>query len=434
MEAARRPYARDPLDDYALEPGVAEKVTFQLMDREQARLDKDFKTADSIREQLEELGVVVDDRARTWQAGPPPKEKPLDLNSAAVTAALTLHPEVWISDFGAATEAELNELFRADFPGVSFRMDREKLEDESDEEDTRFGAGSLESIVLREASEDLRGAEDEGEEPKKLGKSKGFGHLKLESAEQAKDFIYRFEGFPYGEGNLKVRISKQSLQGSTSWRSKKMTHHDRRLKALRQEERSRAQAEKDAFASAQEAARAAAPVKPPPEEPRRARTVFGNGSLLKKRPQPPGNAAQPSAAAAKAGPGGSSSSSSSSSDDEGGGDGGALGGLISGYGGGSSSSSSSDSEDESHGPPAKRRKGPEDQAAQSVTTAPQQQQQQAKAAGQGSSPRFKPAAFVASAKSKNSLAVEAMRAKMVGDTKTYAELMERINRGEGATD
>ena len=54
MEAARRPYARDPLDDYALEPGVAEKVTFQLMDREQARLDKDFKTADSIREQLEE--------------------------------------------------------------------------------------------------------------------------------------------------------------------------------------------------------------------------------------------------------------------------------------------------------------------------------------------------------------------------------------------
>ncbi len=142
MEAARRPYARDPLDDYALEPGVAEKVTFQLMDREQARLDKDFKTADSIREQLEELGVVVDDRARTWQAGPPPKEKPLDLNSAAVTAALTLHPEVWISDFGAATEAELNELFRADFPGVSFRMDREKLEDESDEEDTRFGAAA----------------------------------------------------------------------------------------------------------------------------------------------------------------------------------------------------------------------------------------------------------------------------------------------------
>ena len=66
------------------------------------------------------------------------------------------------------------EVLRADFPGVSFRMDREKLEDESDEEDTRFGAGSLESIVLREASEDLRGAEDGGEEPKKVGKSKGF--------------------------------------------------------------------------------------------------------------------------------------------------------------------------------------------------------------------------------------------------------------------
>lgn len=47
---------------------------------------------------------------------------------------------------------------------------------------------------------------------------------------------------------------------------------------------------------------------------------------------------------------------------------------------------------------------------------------------------FKPTAFVQASKSKNTLAVEAMRAKMSGDSKKYAELMEKINRGEGATE
>ena len=131
-------------------PGALQ-VTFQLMDREQARLDKDYKAADSIREQLEEMGVLINDKARTWCAGPPPKEKPLDLNSAAVTAALTLHPEVWVSGFGEATEAQLNEVLRAEFPAVTFRMAREKLVDDSDEEDTRFGSGGLESMVMKEA-------------------------------------------------------------------------------------------------------------------------------------------------------------------------------------------------------------------------------------------------------------------------------------------
>ena len=49
----RKGYTRDPLDDYQLPASAADTVTFQLMDREQARLDKDYKTADSIREQLE---------------------------------------------------------------------------------------------------------------------------------------------------------------------------------------------------------------------------------------------------------------------------------------------------------------------------------------------------------------------------------------------
>ena len=38
--------------------------------KEQARLDKDYKTADSLREQIEELGVKINDKARTWAAGP----------------------------------------------------------------------------------------------------------------------------------------------------------------------------------------------------------------------------------------------------------------------------------------------------------------------------------------------------------------------------
>lgn len=165
----RKGYTRDPLDDYQLPESAADKVTFQLMDREQARLDKDYKTADSIREQLEEMGVSIDDKARTWRAGPPPKEKALDLNSAAVTAALTLHPEVWISGFGEASEAQLNEVFRAEFPSITFRMAREKLDDDSDEEDTRFGGTGLESLVMKEAGGGIFDqAGDDNNEPKKV--------------------------------------------------------------------------------------------------------------------------------------------------------------------------------------------------------------------------------------------------------------------------
>jgi hypothetical protein len=115
------------------------------------------------------MGVIIDDKSRTWRAGPPPKERVLDLNSAAVTAALTLHPEVWISGFGEATEAQLNEVFRAEFPTVTFRMSREKLSDGSDEEDTRFGSGGLESLVMKEAGMGIfdQNGDDDGA-PKKV--------------------------------------------------------------------------------------------------------------------------------------------------------------------------------------------------------------------------------------------------------------------------
>ena len=90
----------------------------------------------------------------------------------------------------------------------------------------------------------------------KKGKSKGFGHILFESAEQAKNFIFRFNGFPVGSsgGALKVRVSKQALAGSLSFRSKKMTAHDRKIRALRKEERGRVQEEKDGFAAMQAAA------------------------------------------------------------------------------------------------------------------------------------------------------------------------------------
>lgn len=54
----RKGFSRDPLDDYEYPENVTDQITFQLMDREQARLDKDYKTADSIREQLEEMGAI----------------------------------------------------------------------------------------------------------------------------------------------------------------------------------------------------------------------------------------------------------------------------------------------------------------------------------------------------------------------------------------
>ena len=104
--------------------------------------------------------------------------------------------------------------------------------------------------VLREASAAL----DDDAEKKKRGKALGVGHILFTSAEQAKNFIFRFNGFPVGAGVLKVRLAKQALSGSLSFRNKKMTAHDRKLKALRQEEKGRVRDEKDAFAAMQQVA------------------------------------------------------------------------------------------------------------------------------------------------------------------------------------
>ena len=67
MDAPRKAYTRDDDGKHQVD---GDKVAFLLMDREQARLDKDYKTADSLREQIEELGVKINDKARTWAAGP----------------------------------------------------------------------------------------------------------------------------------------------------------------------------------------------------------------------------------------------------------------------------------------------------------------------------------------------------------------------------
>ena len=107
-DTTRTAYVRDDDGTYQADNDA---VAFLLMDREQARLDKDFKTADALREQIEELGVVINDKARTWAAGPKPEEKDIDYNSHSVNAALTLHPMLYISGFGEEVSEEgMNEV------------------------------------------------------------------------------------------------------------------------------------------------------------------------------------------------------------------------------------------------------------------------------------------------------------------------------------
>lgn len=151
----------------------------------------------------------------------------------------------------------------------------------------------------------------------------------------------------------------------------------------------------------------------------RPKTKFQVG--LKKRPLPPGNA-EPKAADV----GDSGTSSGSDSSDEGGDSVAALGSLLGGYGDSSSSDSASDDDDKGTG-----RNGPPQRAAKKAKTAIPAASEASATPAAGAS-AFKPTAFVPAAKSKNTLAMEAMRAKMSGDSKKYAELMEKINRGEGA--
>ena len=214
-EAPRKAYRRDQKgEDLTIEINEDE-VKFLLMDREQFRLDKNFKEADKIRDQIEEMGVKIDDKGRTWAAIPKPEDKAPDLNSASVTAALTLHPVVWISGFGehedpgGELDKALNKLFKDDFPGaprdpkstsqawvfcvswcanfsggfpeLTFRMAREKLDDDGDDD----GLG-LESIISRETM-----STSDPDEVKKVGRGLGYGTVNFMSAEQAKDFIYR---------------------------------------------------------------------------------------------------------------------------------------------------------------------------------------------------------------------------------------------------
>ena len=65
------PYRRD--DDGSVPCPDIERVTALLAQRQQAKLNRDFQTADVIRDQLKSLNVEIDDPSRTWKmrgAGP----------------------------------------------------------------------------------------------------------------------------------------------------------------------------------------------------------------------------------------------------------------------------------------------------------------------------------------------------------------------------
>ena len=156
----------------------------------------------------------------------------------------------------------------------------------------------------------------------------------------------------------------------------------------------------------------------------RPKTKFQIG--LKKRPLPPGNESEPASKGVEAND--EATSSDSDSSNEANSSGAALENLLGGYGDSSSSESSSDDDDNSNS--GRRAGNGSGGPAKKAKVAPAEASKPAAALAAA----FKPTAFVPASKSNNTLAMEAMRAKMSGDRKKYAELMEQINRGEGATE
>ena len=73
------PYERAEEEvEVAVPPSDVELITVLLAERQQARRSRDFATADGLRDQLIELGVEIDDEARTWR---------MSAATATVTAA-----------------------------------------------------------------------------------------------------------------------------------------------------------------------------------------------------------------------------------------------------------------------------------------------------------------------------------------------------------
>jgi len=154
------------------------------------------------------------------------------LGSSALTAALTLHPCIYVSGCGQASKAVLQQIFSQTGPC---------------------------SVTLVEPDED-----DEEVEP---GKATGEASVTYNEAAHAVAAIQRFDGSPFDDGKLSVTVSRTAAQGSLTKRgrgrnSDKMTHHDRQQMMFSQARVRQAQAEKDEFAMAREAALAAQRPKP----------------------------------------------------------------------------------------------------------------------------------------------------------------------------
>lgn len=147
------------------------------------------------------------------------------VGSSALTAALTLHPCVYVTGCGSASKGVLHQIFSQAGPcSVSI------VEPDPDDEDAPDVKGEA-SITFGEAA-----------------------HAVLA--------IQRFDGTPFDDGTLSVSVSRNAAQGSLTKRGRgrnaeKLTHHDRQQMLMGQQRARQAQSERDAFTAARSAAIAA---------------------------------------------------------------------------------------------------------------------------------------------------------------------------------
>ena len=122
------------------------------------------------------------------------------IGSASTTAALTLHPCIYVSGAGEASEAILQQI---------------------------FGQVGPCTVTLVEPEPD---SDEEGEAT--LGKPTGEASVLYNEASHAILAIQRFDGTPFNDGKLTVSVSRSAAQGSLTKRGRgrhaeKLTHHDR---------------------------------------------------------------------------------------------------------------------------------------------------------------------------------------------------------------
>ena len=146
------------------------------------------------------------------------------IGSSSTTAALMLHPCVYVSGAGEASEDILQQI---------------------------FGQVGPCTVTLVEPDSD-----EEGEEAS--GKLTGEASVLYGEGAHAISAIQRFDGSPFNDDKLTVSVSRSAAQGSLTKRggrrgSEKLTHHDRQQMMFSQARQHREESEKGAFAAAREA-------------------------------------------------------------------------------------------------------------------------------------------------------------------------------------